>query len=268
MLRGMETGGVLRRGEGWNGEVARLTLAAPPANLVDFALMDALESACRELAGRRTLKAIVLDAEGPHFSYGASVAEHLPGTIERALPRFSRLLAAMLELPAPTVAAVRGRCLGGGLELALACDLVLAESGALLGLPEIRLGVFPPAAAALLPRRIGSGPAADWILTGRSWTAGEARAFGVVNRLAEPGRLEPALDALIRREFLPRSAAGLRHACRASRRGAREALERDLPALERQYLEELMREPDAAEGPRAFLEKRAPRWSAREQEGE
>ncbi len=206
--------------------------------------------------------AIVLGAEGPNFSYGASVEEHLPGQIASALADLHALLGRFLDLPAPTLAAIRGACLGGGLELALACDLLLAEQGARLGQPEIKLAVFPPAASALLPARIGAGPAAELILTGTTWSGARAAERGLVARTAPDGALEEELASWLAEDFLDRSPAALAQAARASRRTLRRAVEEELPRLERQYLDELMAEPDAVEGIRAFLEKRPPRWQA------
>ena len=245
---------------GHDGRLATLRLAAPRANILDRAMIGDLGRACDALVGRRGLVAIVVGAEGPNFSYGASVEEHLPGQIEAVLAELHTLLARFLELPAPTIAAVRGSCLGGGLELALACDLILAEESARLGQPEIQLGVFPPAASALLPARIGAGPAAELILTGSTWSGRRAAEVGLVTRLAPDGGLEEALSAWLEKTFLDRSPAALAQAARATRRALRRAVERDLPELERQYLDELMAEPDAVEGLRAFLDKRRPRW--------
>src|SRR5271167_28092 len=149
-----------------DGQIARIVLDSPKANIIDQAMMAGLESAFNDLATRRDLKAIVLAGEGPNFSFGASVQEHLPEQISGTLARLHALLRRIAEAPAPTIAAVRGQCLGGGLELTLACDLILAEETAQLGCPEIQLGVFPPAASALLPARIGAGPAASLVLTG------------------------------------------------------------------------------------------------------
>ena len=242
------------------GQVARVALAAPKANIVDQAMMAELESAFGRLASRRDLKAIVLTGEGPNFSFGASVQEHLPEQISGTLTRLHALLRRIGEAPAPTIASVRGQCLGGGLELALACDLILAEETAQLGCPEIQLGVFPPAASALLPVRIGAGPAASLVLTGASVTGGAAAAIGLVARKANPGELETVLAEWLAADFLPRSPCALRYAALAVRRPLMHALEEDLPKLERLYLQDLMSEPDAVEGIRAFLEKRPPRW--------
>ena len=243
-----------------DGQVARVVLAAPKANIVDQAMMADLESAFESLASRRDLKAIVLIGERPNFSFGASVQEHLPEQISGTLTRLHGLLRRIAEAPAPTIAAVRGQCLGGGLELALACDLILAEETAQLGCPEIQVGVFPPAASALLPARIGAGPAASLVLTGASMSGATAAAIGLVARTAGPGQLDAVLVQWLAADFLPRSPSALRYVALAVRRPLMRALEQDLPVIERLYLKDLMSEPDAAEGIRAFLEKRPPRW--------
>jgi cyclohexa-1,5-dienecarbonyl-CoA hydratase len=247
-----------------DGRVARIVLAAPKANILDEGMVTELDEIFETLEWRRDLCAIVVTSDGPHFSFGASVEEHLPGRIEGALARLGGLLRRVASAPAPTIAAVRGQCLGGGFELALACDLIIAEENAQLGAPEIRLGVFPPAACALLPVRIGIARASSMILTGRSWSGVQALHSGLVTQVATEGQLESSLAAFIDECFLPRSAAALHYATRAMRRHVVRALQEDLPALDRLYLEELMREPDAVEGIRAFLERRDPQWSRKE----
>jgi cyclohexa-1,5-dienecarbonyl-CoA hydratase len=243
-----------------NGQVARITLAAPKANILDKTMMLGLGAALDELASQKNLKAIVLAGAGAHFSFGASIEEHLPDRIADTLAHLRKLLLKMAAAPAPMIAAVRGQCLGGGFELALACDLIVAEDSAQLGLPEIKLGVFPPAGAALLPVRVGSGRAAEMVLTGASWTANQAAAAGLVCKVFFSGDLETQLGAWLESDFLPRSAAALRFAAQASRRPLLRALETDLSALERLYLDQLMGQPDAVEGVLAFLEKRQPHW--------
>ena len=248
--------------------VARVTLAAPRANILDAEMMGDLESVLEQLHRRSGLHAIVFSGEGPNFSFGASVEEHLPEKIGPTLRRLHELLRRMIDLPTATIAAVRGRCLGGGFELALACDLILAEENAQFGCPEIKLGVFPPAASAMLPIRIGSGPAASLVLTGESWTGVEAASRGLAARTAREGELEAELAAWLEKSFLPHSPVALRHAAWATRRGMTVALIGDLPFFESHYLEDLMAEPDAVEGIRAFLEKRRPRWGPRTEKGE
>ena len=246
-----------------DGRVARVTLAAPKANILDRAMVTELSAIFDALAGDRDLCAIVLAADGPHFSFGASVEEHLPEQIEEALARLSGLLRNVGGAPAPTIASVRGQCLGGGFELVLACDLVVAEETAQLGAPEIRLGVFPPAAAALLPVRVGVAGAASMILTGASSTGAQAMASGLVTRIAPPGQLDVAVDEFLGECFLTRSPVALRNAAHAVRGPIVRALNEDLPRLERLYLDELMTDPDAVEGIRAFLDKRDPQWTRR-----
>jgi cyclohexa-1,5-dienecarbonyl-CoA hydratase len=244
-----------------NGQIARITLAAPKANILDKAMMLGIDAALDELGTQKNLKAIVLAGAGAHFSFGASIEDHLPDRIADTLMLLRNLLLKMAAAPAPMIAAVRGQCLGGGFELALACDLIVAEESAQLGLPEIKLGVFPPAGAALLPVRVGSGRAAEMVLTGTSWTANQAAAAGLVSKVFFSGDLETQLGAWLESDFLPRSAAALRFAAQASRRPLVRALEIDLPALERLYLDQLMGQPDAVEGVLAFMEKRQPHWS-------
>jgi cyclohexa-1,5-dienecarbonyl-CoA hydratase len=242
-------------------QVARLTLAAPKANILDRAMMAALLAELKKLHDEQSLKAVVLDAEGDHFSFGASIEEHLPTNIGRTLVDLRELLYAVTQVPAPVIAAVRGQCLGGAFELVLACDLVIADESAQFGLPEIKLGVFPPAGAALLPIRIGAGRASDFVLTGASWTAERALPIGLIHRCAPRGVLEQELQEWLASDFLPRSAAGLRFAAQAARRPVVRAIKHELPGLEELYLYELMRHPDGVEGVQAFLEKRQPRWA-------
>jgi cyclohexa-1,5-dienecarbonyl-CoA hydratase len=244
-----------------DGEVVRVALAAPKANILDRAMMEELDAVFRDLRNRAELRVMILTSEGPHFSYGASVQEHLPEHVGAMLPRLRGLLGQLLELPLVTIAAVRGQCLGGGLELVLACDFIIAEESAAFACPEIKLAVFPPAAAVLLPVRIGASRAAELVLTGAAWTASHAAAAGLVVRTAPPGQLETTVDAWIGDHFRPRSAAALRHAVRAARLPLLRPLQQDLPHLEHIYLDELMAESDSIEGLRAFLEKRPPRWA-------
>jgi len=243
-----------------DGQVGRVALAAPKANIVDQAMMTALAATFEELRNRPHLKVMILTAEGPHFSFGASVQEHLPEHVRTMLPQFSGLLGQMLELPAVTVAAVRGQCLGGGFELALACDFIVAEEGAAFACPEIKLAVFPPAAAVLLPVRIGVSRAAELVLTGAAWNAAQAAEAGLIVRTAPPEQLEATVETWIHDNFLARSPVALRYGVRAARVPLRRALQDDLPQVERMYLDELMAESDAVEGLRAFMEKREPHW--------
>lgn len=242
------------------GQVARINLAAPKANILDSRMILDLFETLNSLNWDGRLKLVLLGSEGPHFSFGASVEEHLPDQISRTLAQLRELLHAMLVIPAPTMAVVRGQCLGGGFELALACDLMIAEESAQFGLPEIKLGVFPPAGAALLPLRVGASRAAELVLTGGSWTAAQAHEAGLVHRVFATGELLNGAETWLESDFLPRSGPALRYAAQAARRPLVSAVNHELPLLEELYLKELMRQPEAVEGLLAFLEKRRPRW--------
>ncbi len=237
--------------------VARITLASPKANILDRSMICELDSALSLCAGRE-LNALVIAADGPHFSFGASVEEHLPDQIAGTLRALNALLRRIADAPAPVIAAVRGQCLGGGFELVLACDLILADKTAQFASPEIKLAVFAPAASALLPVRIGLAVASRLLLTA-ALSAEEAARCGLVARCADD--LDPALEAWLESDFLPRSPSALKYACQAARRPLRRALDEDLPQIESLYLNDLMATPDAVEGIRAFLEKRAPQFA-------
>ena len=242
---------------------AAFTLYHPTGNILTREMIGALRSALEAVAENPHLKLITLEGAGGDFSFGASIPEHAPGEIERALPEMHALIYELLEAPAPTAALVRGRCFGGGFELALACDFILAEEGATFALPEIALGVFPPAASALLPHRIGSALATQAILTGESFDAGLSHATGLVALVAPRGSLKEATAEWFATRLAPKSAAALRHAAMAARMGCVTQVRALLPQLERLYLEDLMRTHDAVEGIAAFLGKRPPAWTDR-----
>lgn len=244
-----------------DGGLLRLRLNRPKANIVDAAMIAALRSALGEHRSGRRLRAALLDAEGPHFSFGASVPEHLPGSFEGMLRGLHALLRELLEFPVPVLVAVRGQCLGGGLELAASGSRIFAAPGTMMGQPEMKLAVFPPAASCLLPERIGQFRAEELLFTGRSVGAEEALRIGLVDVLAEDP--EAAAIAFYEEALAPLSAAVLRLAVRAARIGFLERVTEKLDAVERLYIEELMATRDAVEGLTAFLEKRPPAWEDR-----
>ena len=245
------------------GGVARLTLSHPPLNILTRAVLGELRAAVSALAADPTLRVAVLAASGKHFSAGADVGEHLPPAWETMIPEFLETVAALRAFPVPLVAAVRGRCLGGAFELVQAADLVVAGESALFGQPEILLGVFPPAACALLPGLAGPARAAEIVFTGDPMTATEARAAGLVARVVPDDRVEEEAAALATR-IARHSAAALRAAKRALRTPERQRAEAEaLEAARRCYAEDLMRTADATEGLTAFAQKRAPVWSHR-----
>lgn len=243
------------------GSLLRLLLARPKGNVIDGEMIAALRAALAARRGALGLRAVLLEGEGAHFSFGASVPEHLPGKVEAMLPAFHALARELAGCGRVVLAAVRGQCLGGGLELALLAQRIVAAPDAKLGNPEIRLAVFAPLASVLLPRRVGAVRAEDLLLTGRTLDAAEALAIGLVDELAD----DPAAAALDwhRRHLVPLSAAALAQAVSAARQDLLAALEEDLPELERRYFTQLMATADAREGLLAFLERRSPTWTHR-----
>ncbi len=244
-----------------DGALLRLRLARPKANIVDAAMIAALQAGLREHLGAARLRAVLLDAEGPHFSFGASVEEHLPGTCAAMLQQLHALILQILECPVPFLVAMKGQCLGGGLEVAAAGHLIFASPAASMGQPEIKLAVFAPAASCLLPERIGQSRAEDLLFSGRSIGGEEAHRIGLVDVLAE----DPEGAALVYFDeaLAPHSASSLRFAVRAARLGVAERLRAKLAAVERLYLDELMATHDAVEGLTAFLAKRPALWADR-----
>ena len=244
-----------------DGALLRLRLARPKANLIDAAMIAALHDALREARGHTGLRGMLLDAEGPHFSFGASVEEHRAENCAAMLSSLHALIVAMLEFPAPILAAVRGQCLGGGLEVALATTMIFATPDATLGQPEMKLGVFAPAASCLLPHRVGQAAAEDLLFSGRTIGGAEAKAIGLVDVLAD----DPAQAALayFDAHLAQRSAAALAFAIQAVRAPLAASVASRLADVERLYVNALMKTRDANEGIAAFLAKRQPSWEHR-----
>ncbi len=224
-------------------------------------MIAALAEAFAAHRGRPGLLGALLDAEGSDFSFGASVEEHLPEGCEQMLKSLHALILQIVEWPAPVLVAVQGRCLGGGLELAMTGSLIFAGENAKLGQPEMQLGVFAPAASCLLPPRIGQAAAEDLLFSGRTLEAAEAKALGLAHAVA-PDPQAAAL-AYFDAHLASKSGACLGFAVAAARGGYVKRLRRRLAEVERLYLDGLMNTRGANEGLQAFLARRTPRWEHR-----
>jgi cyclohexa-1,5-dienecarbonyl-CoA hydratase len=244
-----------------DGQVTEITLGPPPANILTAQMMSEISAEIDRHRGADTaaVKAIVIAGEGKHFCFGASVEEHTAEAVKDMLPGFHKFIGEVLGSSVPTIAKVRGRCLGGGFELAIACSMVFAHVDALLAVPEIKLGVFPPVAGVLLPFMIGQSAASEIVLTGEEFSAADMNWFGVVGRVAEED-LDSAVDEFIEKNLLPKSASSLRIANRVAMRGIVEHYRAHIGAVESMYLDELMSTHDANEGIQSFLEKRKAEW--------
>ena len=239
--------------------VARLVLDRPPLNVLHIPLLRELDGALTQVAADETLKVLVLTGAGKAFCAGVDVADHTAERVEFMIEAFHEVIRKLLRLELPVIAAVNGAALGGGCELVLACDLVVASEKAKLGQPEIRLGVFPPVAAVLLPRLIGRQPALDLVLTGRLLGADEARELGLVSRVVPSDAFDGAV-ADLGGKLAGLSRPVLQLAKRTVVEGMAEPLWDAFERAEQLYLRDLMELEDAHEGLAAFLEKREPVW--------
>lgn len=244
-----------------DGSLLRLRLARPKANIVDAEMIAALHGALLAHGGNPALLGVLLDHEGPHFSFGASVAEHLPAQCAQMLAGLHALILAMVDFPVPIIVAVRGQCLGGGLEVALAGSWIVAAPDAQFGQPEMKLGVFAPAASVLLPYRVSQAFAEDLLYSGRSIAAAKAERKGLVQAVADDP--EAAGLSWFHDHLQDKSAASLSCATAAARGALRRDVRVRLAEVERLYLDQLMATRDANEGLVAFLAKRKPQWEHR-----
>jgi len=244
--------------------VARIVLARPPLNVLNISMMREINDALQECARRSDLVAIVFEAtrEARAFSAGVSVEDHVAETIREMLDSFHSIFRALIRIQRPVIATVDGAALGGGCELALACDIVIASERAQFGQPEIKLGVFPPIAAILLPRLIGEKKARELILTGDTIDAAEALRLGLVNQVAPSKELQNRTASILNKlRDLSGVAVGMARA--ALDLDTRSSFESALTQVETLYLEQLMKTEDANEGVQAFMEKRKPVWRNR-----
>jgi cyclohexa-1,5-dienecarbonyl-CoA hydratase len=236
----------------------RITLSDPPLHILDIPMLEELREALGRVGNDR--HALIVDATGDRaFSAGASVQDHHGDRVATMLAVFHDCFRALSRLDLVTVALVRGAALGGGCELALACDFVLASDRARFGLPEISLGVFPPVAAYQLSRQTAPRKGLELLLTGDPIDAHTAERLGLANAVFPDAEFDPRADEWLARLYR-RSASSLRFAKKAFRLAQAADFEERLARVERLYLEELIHTGDATEGLNAFLEKRKPEW--------
>jgi len=244
--------------------VVRITLSRPPLNVITIPMMKEILRALEECENQRDTVAIVFDAaQGSRgFSAGVSIEEHAEEIVFQMLENFHAIFRTIERIGKPAVALVDGMALGGGCELVATCDIVIASDRARFGQPEIKLGVFPPIAAVLLPSVIGPKKARELLLTGELMSAQEALHFGLVNYVLPSSELENKLQLILSRlrELSSVSLASTKHAIDAAM-GL--PFDEGLKQTEDIYLNELMRTDDAREGIKAFIEKRRPNWKHR-----
>jgi len=237
---------------------AVIMLNRPPLNVLNIEMMDEIntELDCLMEAPPNLL---VFKATGKAFSAGVDVGEHVGDLMPKMIHAFHGMFRRMDALAVPSLAVVQGAALGGGCELAVYCDMVIASERAKFGQPEIKVGVFPPIAALALPRMIGMKKTLEFLLTGDVIDAGEALAMGLVNRVVPPEALETEAEAFLCR-LRVNSGAVLKLTRKAVLEGRHDDVEKGLQRIEDIYMNRLMKTHDAHEGLTAFLEKRTPAW--------
>ena len=244
-----------------DGSLLRIRLDRPKANIIDAAMIKALHQTFGDYRDNKDLAAVLLDASGAHFSFGASVEEHMPDSCAQMLKGLHDLVRAMVLFPVPILLAIKGQCLGGGLEVAAAGQLLFAAPDANLGQPEMQLGVFAPAASCLLPERLGQSRAEDLLVSGRSVSGTQALEMGLVDFVNDDP--EKAALEYFDQHLVNKSTSSIRLAVNAARIGYRTRILDKLDEVERLYLGELMSTHDAVEGLVAFVAKRPARWENR-----
>jgi cyclohexa-1,5-dienecarbonyl-CoA hydratase len=240
----------------------RITLADPPLHILDITMLEELRDALMTvIEGKPDRHCLILDAKGEKaFSAGASVQDHLGDRVATMLDRFHDCFRMLARIDLITVAIVRGAALGGGCELALACDFVLASDRAKFGQPEINLGVFPPVAVFQLSQQPPPRRGLELLLTGDTVDAQAAERLGLVNAVFPAAEMNARAEEWLARIYR-HSASSIRYTKRAFRIAQASDFEQRLRTVERLYLDELMQTADANEGLNAFVEKRKPVWT-------
>jgi cyclohexa-1,5-dienecarbonyl-CoA hydratase len=239
--------------------VARITIDKPPVNVLDIPTMKELNTALESVKGDPDVNVVVIDGKGKTFSAGVDVKDHTADKVEEMVRVFHQIFHNLAELEQPTVGVIRGAVLGGGCEVVVFCDMVIASENTKLGQPEIKVGVFPPIAAFIIPRLIGRKKALELLLTGDVIDAQESYRLGLVNQVVPDDKLEEAADAFVAK-LSSLSGIVLKLTKKAVYQGVDQDFKDVLSKIEDVYLNEVMKTDDANEGLTAFLEKRAPTW--------
>jgi cyclohexa-1,5-dienecarbonyl-CoA hydratase len=243
--------------------VAEITINRPPLNILDIETLRELNEALRSIKKDDSVSIVTLRGAGERaFSAGVDIRDHMPEKVEELLEAFHEIFFSLEDLDRLTIAVVDGFALGGGCEVAAACDMVIASERSKFGQPEINAGVLPPPATVLFPELIGRRKTFELILTGDSVDAKEAERIGLVNKVIPAEKLDKTVDELVGK-LKEKSPVVLRLTRRAIYRAFNLDLRSALANVTDIYLSSLMNTEDAVEGLRAFLEKRKPVWKGK-----
>jgi len=237
-----------------------ITWDRPPLNVLDIMSLREIDRALIDCTLNGAVDVVVLQGAGVRaFSAGVDIKDHTPPKVPEMLEVVHGVIRKLLALPQVTLALVRGVCLGGGCEVASSCDLIVASEESSFATPEILVGCYPPVALARFSRLIGYHRAAEMILTGRRFTAREAQAMGLINRVFPVGELENGFEQLLS-ELLGKSGAVLRLTLKGLRELSLQGFGEALKRSEEIYCKDLLQTHDVEEGISAFLEKRPANW--------
>ncbi|MFQ5498902.1 MAG: enoyl-CoA hydratase/isomerase family protein [Candidatus Zixiibacteriota bacterium] len=239
--------------------IGTLTLMRDDLNVLNIAMMNEINEALESLANGHDLKMLVIRAKGKAFSAGVDVSEHTADKVDDMIGTFHRIFRLLDTIECPTVALVQGAALGGGCELACFCDMVVASDRAKFGQPEIKVGVFPPVAAASFPESTALKSVYELLLIGDTILADEAQRIGLVNKVYPRDSFESDAEEWLAR-LASNSAVILRQTKKAIQAGLGKPFIEALGAAEQIYLGEMMSTKDAHEGLAAFMDKRSPKW--------
>jgi cyclohexa-1,5-dienecarbonyl-CoA hydratase len=242
--------------------VASIKFDRPKHNVFNIEMLNELNSVLEGLAKDTKVKCVVFRAEGPSWCAGVDVGDHKPELVDQMISSFNKVFELTDRIEVPTIAAVQGACLGGGMEAAIACDIVIASKKAVFGQPEIKLGFFPPYAAVRLPHLVGPAKAIEICTTGKIYTAEDAKIMGFVSRVADDDKFSSEVDAYIK-EICACSPLIIRLNKRAVRQNIGKNLSEAINDVSDLFLNTLMKTEDTLEGINSFYEKRKPSWKNR-----
>ncbi|MFX1252615.1 MAG: enoyl-CoA hydratase/isomerase family protein [Promethearchaeota archaeon] len=231
-------------------------------NILNIPMMEQINKALEGFLEDQTLKAVIIDHNGRTFSAGVDVGDHMGDKAPKMLKEFHDMFKKLNRLNCPTIASVKGAALGGGCEVALFCDMVLASDKAKFGQPEIKVGVFPPISVIIFPYLAGHKKAYELLLQGETIDANEAHRLGLVNHVFPIDSFEEESAKFFER-FNNLSTVVIQYTKKAVRLGLDAEFDVLLDRVEEFYLKELMATHDANEGLQAFMEKRPPKWQNR-----
>ncbi|WP_022666983.1 enoyl-CoA hydratase/isomerase family protein [Desulfospira joergensenii] len=243
-------------------QAIHIILDRPKHNVLNIPMMKELNTALEAVAADDSLKCLVITGRGKSFCAGVEVGDHKPDKVEEMVAVFNRIFELINMIDIPVIAAVNGACLGGGMEVAIACDMVIASKKAVFGQPEVRLGFFPPYAALRLPELVGPAKAIEIVTTGRSYTAKESRKMGFVSQVASKDDFQEVVEKNIK-EICCSSPLILRLNKRAVKRHMGTSFFQGVDLVSNYFLNTLMKTEDTLEGIASFEEKRRPVWKNR-----